>query len=353
MIPWWRTEFGADEIAAVTRAIEGRHISQGKITRQFEEALAERLGVPYVLCTTSGTTALTMALLAAGIGAGDEVIMPNRTWVATAHACLLIGAKPVLCDVGGYVPIIDEAEIEALITRRTKAILPVHLNGRIANMPAILEIAHANNLTVIEDACQAFPQAPAGDAACYSLSTAKIIATGQGGFVATRSEAIYRELKALRTHDVEDAMVPQVLKWRRFGYNFRFTDLQAAMGLAQLSKLDARIAAVRQIHDLYRRQLGDWRGGEFLPIPGYSVALYNELLSPQSEAIRAHLYDCGIESRPFYPSLHTAPYLNASGTYPQSARYEHGLILPSGPQQSIADIMTVCEALTNPRIPSA
>jgi dTDP-4-amino-4,6-dideoxygalactose transaminase len=325
LIPWWATDFGEADIARVTAAIRNRHISQGPITREFEERLAEILGVPYVVCTSSGTTALTMALLAADIGYGSEVIVPNRTWIATAHAVMMTGAKVVLADVNER----GLLHVEQCVYE----VLPVNLNGRFVEIP--------KNSLVIEDSCQAFPKPPASLAACYSMSTAKLLPTGQGGFVATRDEALYKELKALRTHDVADAMVPQVLKWRRFGYNFRYNDILASIGLAQLERLSERTARLHEIRTLYAASLPSFL--ELLPCDG--VPLYTEVLYADSERLRAYLLDHGIQARPNYPSLNTAPYLNDSRCFPNSERFEHGLTLPSGPAQTNANIKKTLECL--------
>lgn len=336
MINWWRTDFSEADAAAVARAVRDRCLSQGRITREFEEKLAECLGVPYVVCTTSGTTALTMALMAAGIGPREEeVIVPNRTWIATAHAVMMTGAKVRLVDVDerGLLP-------RASFGWYPRGVIPVNLNGRIASMPLYPPDEDLPYLT-IEDSCQAFPQPPRGLAACYSFSTAKLVPTGQGGAVATRDESLYRELKALRTHDVEDAMVPKVLTWRRFGYNFRYTDLQAALGLEQLAKLDEKIERLEAIRALYEWGLPDYL--ELLPCD--AVALYTEVLAQYPENLRSYLLDHGIEARPFYPSLHTAPYLHATGEFPNSERFSRGLTLPSGPDQDLEDIRTVLRVL--------
>lgn len=313
MIPWWSTDFGERDIALVSEAIRNRHLSQGPVTKRFEEELAEVIGVPYVVCCTSGTTALTMALMAAGVGPGDEVIVPNRTWIATAHAVMMAGAKVRLVDV-------DERGLLPLHVGRG---LPVHLNGRYAKVYP----------WDIEDSCQGFPKPPEADMACYSFSTAKLLPTGQGGCVATRDEGFYRECLALRTHDIEDAMVPQVLQWRRFGYNFRYTDIQAAIGLAQLETLDERIERLNEIRALYAENLPDYL--DLLPCDG--VPLYTECLYRDSERLRAYLLERGVQARPNYPSLHSAPYLHsgaASGAFPNSERFAHGLTLPSGPAQT-------------------
>jgi len=334
LIPWWSTDFGEPEKKAVCNAIDGKHISQGSVTRAFEILLAETLGVPYVVCTTSGTTALTMALLACGIGRNDEVVVPDRTWIATAHAVMMTGADVALADVTESEPTLGEF----LVHKNTKAVLPVSLNGRpLPCHPDTEQALKRKGIAHIEDLCQAFPASPKSDIACYSLSVAKIISTGQGGFCATRDEALYKELLALRTHDVADAMVPAVLEWKRFGYNFRFTDIQAAIGLAQLDRLPSRLAAIAEIHAEYKRA--------GVPVLETPTPLYNELLHVEPEALRSHLRESGIEARPFYPSLHTAPYLQAKGEFPNSEKFSKGLFLPSGPCQKIEDIKKVCAAI--------
>ena len=331
MIPWWSTEFGEPEIARVSEAIRNKNISQGKVTRQFEESIAETLGVPYVVCTTSGTTALTMALMACGIKRGVDVWLPDRTWIATAHAAIMAGLTVRLADVTHGAPLIDPAGVP----QDAICCIPVNLNGRLSDFDAL------NADWIIEDSCQAFPNPPRGEIACYSLSVAKVISTGQGGFCATRDEGLYKELKSLRTHDVEDAMVPQVLEWKRFGYNFRFTDIQAAIGLAQLARLESRLESLQEIHAAYKA------GG--VPVCDTPLPLYNELLHVEPEKLRAHLLEHGIETRPFYPSLHTAPYLRPPHKtayfdyeFPNSAKWAKGVILPSGPSQKLEDVKRVC-----------
>ena len=197
-IPYWRTTFCNGEAEAIVDAIQCEHISQGPIVAEFESKLAAYLGMPYVVTTTSGSTAILMSLLAAGVGQGDEVIVPNRTWIATAHAPYLLGATVKLVDVESDRPIINASLIEGIITERTKAIIPAHMCGRSADMGSINDIAQRYNLLVIEDAAQALGSRNAdgylgtqSDMGCFSLSVAKIISTGQGGFVTTRSEKIY------------------------------------------------------------------------------------------------------------------------------------------------------------------
>src|SRR5579864_464500 len=154
-IPWWRTEFGQPEVQRLTDAIANEHISQGPVTAEFEARLADALGVRYCIATTSGSMALLVALMALGIDRDDEVIVPNRTWIASAHAVAMLGAKVVLVDVLSSVPTMDLAQARRKITGRTKAIMPVHLNGRAVDMEAVVALAREYGIAVVEDASQA------------------------------------------------------------------------------------------------------------------------------------------------------------------------------------------------------
>ena len=201
-VSWWRTSLGEEEIQKLRQSVSEEHISQGPVTEEFETRFAEALNVPYAVATTSGSVAILLALMALGIGRDDEVIMPDRTWIATAHAALFLGAKPVLVDVRPDVPTIDVAQIKSKITDRTKAIIPVHINGRGGDMEEIQTLAIEYGLLVVEDACQAlFSKNSAGflgtqsDAGCFSLGVGKLISTGQGGVVVTRSRDTYEKLK--------------------------------------------------------------------------------------------------------------------------------------------------------------
>lgn len=351
-VPWWRTRFGEAEIRRVASAIEGEHISQGALTAEFEHELARILGVPHVVATTSGSMALLMALMATGIRAGDEVIVPNRTWIATAHAPYLLGAKPVFVDVEAGRPIIDAGRIEEHITPRTRAILPVHLNGRAADMAEIQRVAEKHGLTVIEDAAQAFMSRNAAGwlgtqsaLGCFSLSVAKLIATGQGGFIAVRDQTLYDKLLALRTHGIASVIHPV---WEQPGFNFRFTDIQAAIGLAQLDQLDERIAAVQTIYRRYREGLRDHPAVRLIPVDTESgeLPLYIEALCADRDALVAHLAREGVEVRPFYPNLDEAPYFQASGAFPNALRFARdGLFLPCGPAQPAENIERALAAL--------
>jgi len=351
-IPYWRTSFNNGEAAAIAHAISEEHVSQGPVVAEFERQLAAYLGVPYVVATTNGSTALLMSLWAAGIGRGDEVIVPNRTWIATAHAPLLLGATVKLVDVEADRPIIDAGVIEAAITPRTRAIMPVHLCGRSADMRAINQIAQRHGLIVVEDAAQALGSrnkdgllGTQSDMGCFSFSVAKIISTGQGGFIATKSEAHYKRLVGMRTHGVGDVVNAD---WDRPGFNFRFTDILAAIGIQQLKLLPRRIEKVKEIYQLYKEGLSDIPAVKLIPvdIEAGEIPVYVEVLCESRSRLIDFLDARGIQCRPYYPNLSSAAYLNQSGGFPNSEPFnKYGVYLPSGPEQSIENIYLVIDEL--------
>jgi dTDP-4-amino-4,6-dideoxygalactose transaminase len=322
------------------------------VTAEFERCLAEFLGVPYVVATTSGSMAMLMSLLALGIGPGDEVIVPNRTWIATAHAPALLGAKVVLVDVERGRPIIDAKEIARRITPRTKAVMPAHLNGRSADMDEIGRIAREHSLHVVEDAAQALGSrnrsgllGTQSDLGCFSLSVAKIIATGQGGFVATRDERLYRKLVSVRTHGVTDVIDPT---WTRLGFNFRMTDVIASIGIVQLGRLSERIEKVRRIYARYAAAMPDLPFLRWIPvdIEAGEIPIYIEVLCDDRARLVRFLAERGIQTRPFYPDLDRAEYLGNAGDFPNSRPFgSQGLFLPSGPDQPLENVERVLHAL--------
>ncbi len=351
-IPWWRISFGDDEIRGITRAINNENISQGPVVAEFERLLAAYLGVPYVVATTSGSIALLMSIMAAGVGYGDEVIVPNRTWIATAHAPAMLGAKVVLVDVETDRPIIDTNKIEKVITPRTKAIMPVHMNGRSANMREINRIARKNGLKVIEDAAQALGSSNGdgllgtqSDMGCFSLSVTKIIAAGQGGFIATRDHKLYEKLVAIRTHGVGSVIDAE---WTQLGFNFRFTDILASIGIAQLGCLDERIEKVRSIYLQYREGIKDLPYLSLIPvnIEAGEVPVYVEALCKERDRLINFFAENGIQSRPFYADLNMASYLQEDGNFSNCVQFsKQGIYLPSGPSQSFENINRVIKVM--------
>lgn len=353
MIDWWKTIIGESEIQSVANAIRGGHLSQGPVTEAFERQLADTLGVAHVVTVPSGSAALLLSLMACGVRPGDEVIVPTRTFMATANAALVLGATVRLVDVEAGRPVIDPDRIEAAINDRTRAILPVHLNGRAANMPRILALARKHGLRVIEDAAQAFcsraPDGTAlgtiGDLGAFSLGVTKLITTGQGGFVTTRDETLAEQLRKLRNHG---SITPLPGRYDEFGFNFKYTDIQAAMGLCQADRLTDKIDRHKAVYRHYCDGVKGLKGVEILPVDlaRGEIPLWIEVLCMDRDAVVAHLRQRGIAARPFLPNLSDAAYLRTEGDFRNGRRFaDHGLTLPCGPDQPEDNIARTVDAL--------
>jgi perosamine synthetase len=239
MIPMARPVIGDEEIAAVVAVLRSGHLVQGRVVAEFEAEFARYIGTQHAIAVSSGTAALHLALLAHGIGPGDEVITTPFSFIATANAVLYTGARPVFADICPDTFNLDPARIAERITPRTRAILPVHLYGHPADMAAIEKIAARHGLALIEDAAQAHGAAIEGrkvgtfGTGCFSLYATKNITTGEGGIITTNDSALAERLRMLRDHGQRVRYEHEIL-----GYNFRLTDLQAALGLAQLHRIE-------------------------------------------------------------------------------------------------------------------
>lgn len=232
-------QIGKEEIKAVTDVLKSGMLAQGPKVKEFEEKFAKFIGVKYAIATSSGTTALEVALRAHEIGAGDEVITTPFTFIASSNSILYTGARPVFVDIDEKTFNIDPEKIEKAITRKTKAIMPVHLYGQAADMTKIMAIARKHKLIVIEDACQSHGAEWRGKkvgsfgTGAFSLYPTKNMTTGEGGMVTTSSKEIYEKANLLRAHGSKVKYYHDIL-----GYNYRMTDLEAAIGTEQLKKLN-------------------------------------------------------------------------------------------------------------------
>lgn len=339
-INWWQTEFTTGEAAAAAKAINEGRLSQGELVAEFEIKLGEYLGVRNVVATTSGSDALLLSLWAANVLPGDEVLIPNRTWIATAHSVALLGAVPIFVDTDVFQPIISMVDLKNKVTARTKAVIPVHLNGRDAHIDQVIKFGADHGLKVIEDAAQALGSRDVtgsflgtkSHAGCFSLSVAKVISSGQGGFIATSHDDFASKLRAMRTHGIENVKEPG--DWGGLGFNFRFTDVLASIGLEQFKKLDLRLSRLR---DIYRRYEVGLRGlSQIHMIPLNldcgEIGPYIEILCEDRDSLVEHLLHQGVDSRKFYPDLDSAKYFSGAKENPNSRVFgSNGLYLPSGP----------------------
>lgn len=246
MIPIAKPLIGDEEKRAVLEVLSSGMLAQGEKVAAFEKAFADFIGVNHAIATSNGTTALHAALIGLGIGAGDEVITSPFSFIATANAIKMCGATPVFVDIDEMTMNIDPHLIEAKITPRTKAIMPVHLFGLPAEMDIIWRIAERHKLQIVEDACQAHGaeyngrQAGSFGVGCFSFYGTKNMTTGEGGMITTNDDVLARKLRKIISHGSERKYVHSSL-----GYNYRMTDLAAAIGLEQLKKLE-RFTAVRK-----------------------------------------------------------------------------------------------------------
>src|SRR5437867_4409160 len=264
------------ELELVREVIESNYLNDGNVTERFERAVADRVGSKHAVAVTSGTSAIFLALVAAGVRAGDEVVVPDVTFIATANAVRLAGGVPVLADVDARTLTLDPAAFERAITSRTRAVVPVHVSGRATDLAAILKIAQKHGIAVVEDAAEAFISridgralGTFGIAGCLSFSPNKSITTGQGGAVLTDDAGVAGRLRELKDQGRPtrgtggDDLHPTV------GFNFKLTNLQAAIGLVQLDALDGRLERQRSVYATYQRLLGGVHG---IHLPGFDMA---------------------------------------------------------------------------------
>jgi perosamine synthetase len=350
-----------NEKAYVMDCLDSSWISScGEYVEKFETAFASFCGTRHALSCCNGTAALHLALLALGIGPGDEVIVPTLTFVATANAVTYCGARPVFVDSEARTWTLDPALIEARITPRTKAIIAVHLYGHPADMDAINAIARRHHLFVVEDAAQAHGAEYKGrrtgalaDIACFSFYGNKIIATGEGGMVLTDDEELARRVMQLKGQGMDFE--------RRYwfpivGYNYRMMNVAAAIGLAQVERADWHLERRREIAGWYLERLRD------VPGLGWQVeqewgrhahwlftVVLNDHLSICRDALMAALERRGIETRPVFYPMHVLPsYREAAqdGAYPVAEKIaQRGLNLPTWAGLTYEDVSYVCDSI--------
>ncbi|RLG14618.1 MAG: aminotransferase DegT [Candidatus Nanohalarchaeota archaeon] len=242
MIPVSKPLLDEKELGQITEVINSGMLAQGPKVKKFEDDFAKYIGTKHAIATNSGSAALHVGLLSAGIGRGDEVITTPFTFIATANSILYCNAKPVFADVNEGDFNIDPAKIEEKITSKTKALLAVHLYGQPCNMDKITDICNKHNLSLIEDACQAhgaeFNDQKVGSfgTGCFSFYPTKNMTTGEGGMITTNSDEIAKKARIIRNHGSQKQYFHEML-----GYNYRMTDIAAAIGISQLKKLESFI----------------------------------------------------------------------------------------------------------------
>lgn len=360
MIPVAEPYLGERELEYVTECIKTGWISSiGKYVTKFEEEFSKFCGVKYGVATSNGTTALHLALVSLGIGKGNEVIVPTLTFVAVANAVTYTGAKPVFVDSEPTTWNIDPDKIEKAITKRSRAIIPVHLYGHPANMDSIMDVAKKYRLFVIEDAAEAHgalykgkKAGSFGDMSCFSFYGNKIITTGEGGMVLTNSAKLNKRLRFLKNHGMS--------KTRRYyhpeiGFNYRLTNVQSALGLAQLERIDETIAKKRKDASLYNKLLEGIKGIILPPEEAWARNVYwmysvliNEKLGLSRDKLMMRLREKGIDTRPLFIPMHQLPPHKCKGNFPVADRLSsQGMNLPSSAKLKKKEIKYICETIKN------
>lgn len=346
MIPVAEPCLGEEELKNVVEAVKTNWISsKGKFIPEFEGSFANYCNVKHGIATSNGTTALHLALVALGIKDGDEVIVPSLTFISTANVIRLCNATPVFVDSHPDYWCIDPARLEEKITEKTKAIIPVHIYGHPCDMDSILEIAKKHNLFVIEDAAEAHGSeykgkrvGGLGDISCFSFYGNKIITTGEGGMCLTDNSELAEKMRILRDHGMD----PKKKYWHQWiGFNYRMTNLQAAIGVAQVKKLDEFVKK--------KRDIGKWFNEALRPLAErgliklhpempwaksiywmYSILVENEYPMTRDE-LMAKLQANGVETRPLFPPIQAQkPYISYKAKTPVANELSSkGLNLPS------------------------
>lgn len=353
MIPVARPDIGPEEISAVTEVLQGGMLAGGRRVAELEDRFAAFIGTKHAIAVSNGTVALMCLFEGLGLGPGDEVITVGHTFNATVSAIMFTGATPVFVDIEPDTYVIDATLIEAAITPRTRAICPVHLFGLPADLAAIGEIAERHGLAVVEDACQAHG-AEFGDRrvgsfghGTFSLYATKNMTTGEGGLITTDDDALADWIRLYRNQGMRERYHHEIL-----GYNFRMTDIAAAIGLCQLDKLEANTIRRQEIASRYDQALADLpvrtpttRDGRTHVFHQYTIAVEGD-----RDRVAGDLAAAGVGTGIFYPiPVHRQAYVLQRGIHAELPVTEetalHTLSLPMFPGLSLDEQGTVIAAL--------
>jgi perosamine synthetase len=350
MEPW----FDEREAQAVFDYMNsGGWVTEFERTKEFEQEIARFCGAKHCFATNNGTVAIALALMAVDVGPGDEVIVPDLTMIATPNAAKILGAVPVFVDVERPNLCIDRDLVERAITKRTKAVVHVSFNGRSNDLDGLKALCEAHRLPLIEDAAQSFGSyfgtrhlGTIGDLGTFSFSPPKIISTGQGGAVITNDDNLANRIKRLKDFGRSNGGIDV---HGTIGYNFKFTDIQAVIGIEQMKKLEFRIHRKKAIYDRYVQRLSTIGAVELLPTDLKQVTpWFIDVYVDNPEDIIAWLRQHKIGSRKMYPPVHSQEAYRLAGRFPVTESFSHrGLWLPSSSKLSDHEIDEVCDVVAH------
>lgn len=373
-LPYGKQSIDQDDVDAVVNALTSDYLTQGPTISQFEDAFKETVGAKFAVAVSNGTAALHLSLLALGIGPGDEVITTPNSFLATSNAILYVGAIPVFVDIELNQFGIDTAKIEAAITKNTKAIIPVHFAGFPVDLAAIEKIAKKYHLKVIEDSCHAlgasYKESMIGsckysDCSTFSFHPVKHIATGEGGMITTNSSNVYQKLLMLRTHGVtkgSDQLMQNPGPWyyemQTLGFNYRMTDIQAALGCSQLKKLDGFVQRRRAIAKQYDAAFSDCNWIQPIKEPDHYESSYHlyvvqidfERIGKTRADVMNELKENGVGTQVHYIPIIDQPYykenVKVNGHFDNCRMYyKQALSLPMFPLMDDGDVETAINVI--------
>ena len=350
-LTWWEPEFGEKEAKAVYDVVKSGYVNEGKISEELSNKIKKLLKVNFAITAPNGTLSLFLALKAVGVGIGDEVIIPSLSFIATASAVTLAGAKPVFCDISNNDCNIIPEKVKSLICNKTKAIVPVHINGRNADLKEIMNIAKKYGISVVEDAAQAFGSQFKGESlgtianiGAISLAPTKIITSGQGGLILTNDQNLSEKIIKLKDHG------RLVRSWNfhpEIGFNFKYNDILASIALVQLKNLSKRLEKAKIDFIQYSEGLEEINEIEFFKtnLEDGNVPLWVDIkFKGNRESFIEYMDTKNITCRPFWPPIHKQNGYKKFYTSPLPNTEEvssNGLWLPSGPNKTKKDINRV------------
>jgi perosamine synthetase len=355
-IPWFGPEVGEREKQLLLEVIDSNYINDGPMTRRFEAEIAKLAGTKYAVGVTSGTAAISLALMGLGVGRGDEVIVPDLTFAATANAVSMTGAEVRLVDIEPARLALDPQKLRAALTPRTRAIVTVDVNGRGADYAVLEPFAKEKGLFLVTDSAEGLasihkgrPLGSFGNAGCFSFSANKTVSTGQGGMITTSDPSLHDRLRELKDQGRRHQGTGGDDRHPVLGFNFKLTSLQAAVGLAQLERLPERLAFARERDRWYREALAGCPGIELpaVDIAGGEVVQWTDALVERRDAVRNALDAQNIGHRAFWFPVHAHdPYGAPASQFPVATRASaQGLWLPSAFSLKQSDVGRTCDVI--------
>jgi perosamine synthetase len=334
--PW----IDESELHQLARVIKSTYVTENRLTEEFESLIRDLTGAKYAIAITNGTAALFCSLKALGIGPGDEVIVPDLTFIATANAVLMAGAKPIFCKIKKDTLCMDAESVGPLINSHTKAIMPVHLYGQSADMDELVKVARDNGLKIVEDAAQGVGVmfngkhvGTFGELGILSFYGNKTITCGEGGVVLTNDKQLRDTIYRLKNHG---RLTKGTFRHSHVGFNFAFTEMQAAIGISQMHKLPKIVQKKKDIHDVYCEGLKSL-SHKFKPLyldpRSTPVWWFTSFMCDRKEGLKRFLANKGVQTRDFFCPLHMQPcyenYTYNTNYQISESAYKKGISLPS------------------------